>query len=147
MAEVARHVGLGEQILLVMGLRWRLFRNGLQGLTAKLSLIGSIFIGIVWTLIALGAGVAIAVGSYYLIENDQTQFLVAILWGIFVFWQVFPILSAQIAPSFDSTSLLRFPLKFSSFFVLNLAYGFADPAGSGERNWPSCARWYRADPG
>jgi ABC-2 type transport system permease protein len=137
-AEVARHVGLGEQILLVMGLRWRLFRNGLQGLTAKLSLIGSIFIGIVWTVIALGAGVAIAVGSYYLIENDQTQFLVAILWGIFVFWQVFPILSAQFAPSFDSTSLLRFPLKFSSFFVLNLAYGFADPAGLCGLVWHLC---------
>lgn len=138
MAEVAGHFGLGEQIVLVMRLRWTLFKNGLQGLTAKLSLIGSIAIGIVWTAIALGAGVAIAVGSYFLIENDMSQFLSAILWGIFAFWQVFPILSAQFGPSFDSTSLLRFPLKFSSFFVLNLAYGFADPAALCGILWHFC---------
>lgn len=138
MAEVARRIGLGEQVVLVMRLRWMLFRNGLQGLTAKLSLIGSLLIGIAWTVIALGAGVATAVGSYFLIENDLTQYLAAILWGIFVFWQAFPILSAQFAPSFDSTSLLRFPLKFSSFFTLNLAYGFADPAGLCGLLWHFC---------
>jgi ABC-2 type transport system permease protein len=137
-AEVARHIGLGEQIVLVMGLRWTLFRNGLRGLTAKLSLIGSILIGIVWTAIAIGAGVAVAVGSYFLIENDMSQYLAAILWGIFIFWQVFPILSAQFGPSFDSTNLLRFPLKFSSFFVLNLAYGFADPAAMCGVLWHLC---------
>lgn len=128
MAEVTSGPGLGAQVVLVADLRWRLFRNGLRGLTAKLSLFGSIFVGIVWTVLGIGAAIAIGVGSYFLVAQGFTKYLSAILWGIFLFWQAFPILSAQLASTFDSTNLLRFPLKFSAFMVLNLAYGFADPA-------------------
>lgn len=114
--------------MLVAGLRWRLFRNGMRSLTAKLSLVGTIFVGVLWGAVGLGVAIGIGVGSYFLVTEDYAKYLTAILWGIFVFWQLFPILSAQFAPSFDSTSLLRFPLKFSAFVTLNLAYGLADPA-------------------
>jgi ABC-2 type transport system permease protein len=127
-AEVAAGPGLRQQVLLVAGLRWRLFRNGMRSLTAKLSLAGTIFVGVLWGAVGLGVSIGIGVGSYFLITEGYAKYLTAILWGIFVFWQFFPILSAQFAPSFDSTSLLRFPLKFSAFVTLNLAYGLADPA-------------------
>jgi ABC-2 type transport system permease protein len=127
-AEVAAGPGLRQQVLLVAGLRWRLFRNGMRSLTAKLSLAGTIFVGVLWGAVGLGVSIGVGVGSYFLITEGYAKYLTAILWGIFVFWQFFPILSAQFAPSFDSTSLLRFPLKFSAFVTLNLAYGLADPA-------------------
>jgi ABC-2 type transport system permease protein len=127
--------GLGEQVWLVMWLRWRLFRNGLRTPSARLSLVGSIFAGLLWTLMALGIALGIAFGSYLLLKRDQASYLTLILWGIFLFWQFFPILSAQLAPAFESGTLLRFPLRFSSFVILNLAYGFADPAALSGMLW------------
>ncbi|MGH9594276.1 MAG: hypothetical protein ACRD5L_14385, partial [Bryobacteraceae bacterium] len=127
MAEVMRIPGLPEQVWLVMVLRWRMFRHGLRSVSAKLHMIGMIVTGLMWGLISVGVGVGIGVGSYFLMQRMQLQILGLILWGIFLFWQVFPILAAQFAPNFDSSSMLRFPLRFSSFFAINLGYGLADP--------------------
>jgi ABC-2 type transport system permease protein len=49
------------------------------------------------------------------------------LWGIFMFWQFVPVLASQTNPGFDGRNLLRFPLRFSSFFLMSAAYGLVDP--------------------
>jgi len=126
-AAVTKVPGLGEQVVLVMRLRWKLFRNGLKSATAKLSLAGSIIVGIIWTAMSIGTAVGIGVGSYLVMANGQFGLFEIFFWGVFAFWQLLPILSTQFATSFDATGLLRFPLRFSSFFALNIAYGLADP--------------------
>lgn len=127
MAEVTRTGSLLEQVQLVMQLRWKLFRNGLRSKTAKLSLAGSILVGLVWTAMSLGSAVGVGIGSYILATNHQFALFAVFFWGVFAFWQLLPILSTQFTTGFDSGGLLRFPLRFSSFFSLNLAYGLADP--------------------
>lgn len=127
MAEVNRLGSLIEQVQLVMQLRWKLFRNGLRSKTAKLSLAGSILVGLIWTAMSLGSAVGVGIGSYLLATNHQFPLFTIFFWGVFAFWQLLPILSTQFTTGFDSSGLLRFPLRFSSFFSLNFAYGLADP--------------------
>jgi ABC-2 type transport system permease protein len=137
MAEVMRS-GIREQVWLVMDLRWKIFRNGLRGVSAKLSLAGSILAGFVWGCVAFGLGIGVAVGTYFLLQREQFDALGYIFWGLFIFWQVVPILTSQFAAGFDSTGLLRFPLRFSSFFALHLAYGLADPVSLTGIFWHFC---------
>src|SRR2546430_9316437 len=49
-----------------------------------------------------------------------------LFWGIFVWWQVFPIFVAAFGASFGFRTLLRFPLNLSAFYLIGLAYGLAD---------------------
>ncbi|HET9405652.1 MAG TPA: hypothetical protein VFO39_00285, partial [Candidatus Sulfotelmatobacter sp.] len=119
--------GMAEQVLLVMNLRWVLFRNGLRNATAKVSFVGSLLVGLIWTVVSLGTAIGVGVGSYFLAANHKFALFTIFFWGVFAVWQALPILSTQLATSFDSGGLLRFPLRFSSFFALNIAYGLADP--------------------
>ena len=49
-----------------------------------------------------------------------------LFWGIFLFWQVFPVLVAGFGATFEFRTLLRFPLSFGTFYIIGLAYGLAD---------------------
>ena len=44
-----------------------------------------------------------------------------------MFWQFVPVLASQTNPGFDGRNLLRFPLRFSTFLMMSIAYGLADP--------------------
>lgn len=44
-----------------------------------------------------------------------------------MFWQFVPVLASQTNPGFDGRNFLRFPIKFSAFFLMSTAYGLADP--------------------
>jgi hypothetical protein len=52
-----------------------------------------------------------------------------LFWGIFLWWQLFPIVAAGFGVSFDFRTLLRFPVSFSAFYMLGLTYGIADFTG------------------
>jgi ABC-2 type transport system permease protein len=53
-----------------------------------------------------------------------------VLWPIFFFWEVFPVMATAFTNNPDSAELLRFPLNYSSFFLIRLAYGLCDPASA-----------------
>jgi ABC-2 type transport system permease protein len=125
---IAKPTSLGQQVWLVVGLRWRTFRNGLRSKSETMHLVGTVVMGLAFTFVTLGVGAAIGIGSYKLVSLNRFEFLIAILWGIFLFWQFVPVLTSQMNPGFDGRNLLRFPLRFSAFFLMNVAYGFADPA-------------------
>ena len=52
------------------------------------------------------------------------------LWPIFFFWQVFPVMATAFTNNPDSSDLLRFPLTYRSYFLIRLAYGYLDPASA-----------------
>src|SRR5579863_863218 len=82
---------------------------------------------------ALGGfvGFAVATGlSWYFVSQDKVEFLPILLWPIFFFWQVFPVMATAFTNNPDSSELLRFPLTYRSFFMVRLAYGFFDPASA-----------------
>ena len=54
--------------------------------------------------------------------------LAILLWPVFLFWQLFPVMASAFTENVDSSNLLRFPLSFPSYFLIRIAYGSLDPA-------------------
>ena len=109
-------------------LRWQIFRNSLRTIHGRLELVSRIFTGLSVSALLFGAAVGVGIGSYFSVAYHRPELLLATLWGIFLYWQLFPILATAFATVFDSSNLLRFPIRFSSFFILSLSYGLADPS-------------------
>ena len=126
MADVALPTGLFEQIRLIAGLRWRILRNSLRKKNNRLDLIGLIFAGIGGAVLAFGLCFAFYAGAYEFLSKGHAGWMAALFWGIFVFWQGFPIFVAGFGASFEFKTLLRFPLNLRAFYIIGLAYGLSD---------------------
>ncbi len=74
-------------------------------------------------------------GTAYLLEEHQEQYFGLLFLALLVWWQLFPILLAGFSPQFAFRSMLRFPLSFSAFYIIGLAYGFADSAALAALVW------------
>jgi ABC-2 type transport system permease protein len=118
------------ELLAIAELRWRMFLNGLRSRRGKTELASRVLITSFFAFGGFG-GFAAATGfSWWLVSQDQAEFLAIPLWTIFVFWQFFPVMATAFTNNPDSSELLRFPLSYRSFFLVRLAYGFFDPASA-----------------
>jgi len=126
MADVARFPGIAAQIRLVAGLRWRLLRNSLRKKNSRLDLLGLTVGGIFGLLIVVGVCIAFYFGAYTFVSSGRSAWIALLFWGIFLWWQLFPIFVAGFGASFEFRNLLRFPLSPGAFYLIGLAYGLAD---------------------
>jgi ABC-2 type transport system permease protein len=126
MAEVAGPVSLAQQIALVANLRWRILRNGLRKKNNAADLIGMAFASLFGAALVLGPTVGFYFAGYTLVSGGRLQWLGALFWGIFVFWQMIPIFAAGFGSKFEFRTLLRFPFSAAAFYLIGLAYGLAD---------------------
>ena len=135
---VAERPGFAEQLALIAGLRWNLFRNSLRTMKGRLEVISLVLVGAMMGMGALGAGVGLGVASYFLVATDRLKFFGLVFWGVFLFWQLFPLLAAASSAQFDFANLLRYPLRFSAFYTLSLVYGFFDAPALIGMLWLGC---------
>jgi len=119
-------IGILTQVRAVAGLRWRILRNGLRKEANRLDLLGLILVGVFSGLFVLGLCVVFFAGAYAVLSEGRFGWFGLLFWGIFLFWQLFPIFAAGFGPSFEFRSMLRFPLNLTAFYVIGLAYGLAD---------------------
>ena len=126
MADLGPRTGVLAQIKLVAGLRWRILRNNLRRKNNRLDLIGLIFAGAFASILVVGLSVAFYAGGYAFVSQGRASWIALLFWAIFLFWQVFPVFVAGFGSSFEFRTLLRFPLRLSTFYVIGLAYGLAD---------------------
>src|ERR1700730_4937197 len=126
MADLARPVSLADQIRLVAGLRWRMLINSLRKNNNVLDLIGMGFLAFFGLLLVIGPSFAFYFAGYSFVSEARLQWLAVPFWTIFIFWQVIPIFAAGFGSRFEFRTLLRFPLSSSAFYLIGLAYGFAD---------------------
>jgi ABC-2 type transport system permease protein len=119
-----------DQLIAVAELRWRMFVNSLRSKRGKMELLSRIIVTTAFALGGLGAFAASTGVSWYLVSQGKAEYLALVLWPIFFFWQVFPVMSTAFTSNPDSSDLLRFPLNYSSYFLIRLAYGFFDPASA-----------------
>jgi ABC-2 type transport system permease protein len=108
-------------------LRWNMLRNSLRSRKGALELgartVGLLIYGVVG--VALGTGVGF--GSYFLVRN-AAYMLPVLFWVLMFLWVSMTILLASFQEQFDLGILLRFPLRFGSYFLLYIVFGLADPA-------------------
>jgi hypothetical protein len=135
MADVTHLPGVFEQIGLVAGLRWRLLRNSMRKKNARLDLMGLIFVGLLGGILVVGVSFAFYSGAYTFLSTGRPAWLSLLFWGVFVFWQVFPIFVAGFGANFEFRTLLRFPLSLTAFYIVGLAYGLADFSSAASLCW------------
>src|SRR5437879_9529070 len=125
MADVMPSVSISEQIRLVAALRWRILRNSLRKKNNRLDLIGLIFTGVFASVLVVGLSFAFYAGAYAFISQGRLEWMSLLFWGIFLFWQLFPVFVAGFGAHFEFRTLLRFPLRLCAFYVVGLAAGLA----------------------
>src|SRR6267154_4182929 len=116
------------QLAAIAGLRWRLFVNALRSTRGKLELVSRILIGFAFTIGGVGGGFGMGIAASMMISAGKPELLALLLWFVFVFWQVFPVMATAFTNNPDSSDLLRFPLSYRSYFLVRLAYGSFDIA-------------------
>ena len=118
----------GAQLAAIARLRWRLFVNSLRSTGGKLELVSRIMVSFAFAIGGLGGAFGMGVAAYLAISSGKPELLAMLLWFVFLFWQVFPIMATAFTNNPDSSGLLRFPLSYGSYFLVRLAYGAFDPA-------------------
>jgi ABC-2 type transport system permease protein len=127
--------GVPQQIRLIARLRWLLFKNSLRNIKGRLEAVST---GILWLMmggLVFGGGIFFGIAAYWLVRRGHWQWLAGLLWIVFAFWQLYPIFAASVGAQFDFANLLRFPLRFGSFFILSLVYGLFDPGAVASLVW------------
>jgi ABC-2 type transport system permease protein len=116
------------QFAAIAFVRWRLFVNSLRTIRGRLELVsrGLIFLG--FATLGLGGSLAMGAGACYFASHGRAELLALLLWPVFLFWQLFPVMASAFTENVDSSNLLRFPLSFPSYFLIRIAYGSLDPA-------------------
>jgi len=125
-ADVVQLPGVGEQLKLIIHLRWTLFKNGLQRKNNRWDIVGIVFAGFFSALLIIGLCAAFFVGTYSFLVKNWAGWIAILFWAIFLWWQVVPLFVAGFGANFEFGKLLRFPLSLRVFYILGLAYGFAD---------------------
>jgi ABC-2 type transport system permease protein len=137
-AELTAVPGVPQQIRLIAGLRWMLFKNSLRNVKGRLEAVSSGILWLMMTGIVVGGGVFFGIATYFLVAHGRWTWLAGLMWIISLFWQIYPIFAASVGAQFDFSNLLRFPLRFGSFFTLSIIYGLFDPGAVASMVWLLC---------
>ena len=121
---------VSTQLTAIAELRWRMFVNGLRSKRGKMELVSRVIVTAAFSFGGFGGFAAATGTSWYLVSQGKAEYLALVLWPIFFFWQVFPVMATAFTNNPDSGELLRFPLTYRSYFLIRLAYGYFDPASA-----------------
>ncbi len=121
---------VSTQLTAIAELRWRMFVNGLRSKRGKMELVSRVIVTAAFAFGGFGGFAAATGASWYVVSQGKAEYLALILWPIFFFWQVFPVMATAFTNNPDSGELLRFPLTYRSYFLIRLAYGYFDPASA-----------------
>ena len=124
-----------QQLAAVAGLRWRVFVNSLRTFRGRLELASRIFVSLAFLGGGIGGAVGLGGAAWFLILHGNVEWLGTLLWPVFLFWQLFPLLATTFTQNVESANLLRFPLRYRSYFLIRLAYGSLDPATAVASLW------------
>jgi ABC-2 type transport system permease protein len=108
--------------------RWQLFVNSLRTTSGRIELGSQVVIGLVFAVAGIGGAFGLGGAAQFLVVHNRAEWLAVLLWPVFMFWQLFPVLATAFTSNFDSSNLLRFPLSYSTFFLVRIVYGSLDPA-------------------
>jgi ABC-2 type transport system permease protein len=120
----------GGQLRAIALLRWQLVVNSLRSVRGRLNLVSRVFGG----LLVLGTGIvggsALFLAAAWATGQDHhnLQWLALPFWIVFLFWQLFPLMATAFTQNLDSSSLLRFPMGYPTYFLVRVIYGTLDIA-------------------
>jgi len=116
------------QYAALANLRWHMFRNGLRSKLGAFEMGARTLAYILYSLLGLGLGATAGLFGYLLASGAKWLYLPILFWAVFFLWQMIPVMMASFQEQFDLGILLRFPVRFGSYFMLFLVFGLADSA-------------------
>ena len=116
------------QFAAIARVRWQLFVNSLRTLRGRFEMVSRIFIALAFAILGLGGSLGMAIASYIFVSQSKFEWLAFLLWPMFLFWQLFPVMATAFTENVDFSNLLRFPLSYPSYFLIRMVYGAFDPA-------------------
>lgn len=116
-----------DQFAAIAQLRWRIFVNSLRTLHGRLEAVSWIFVGLAFAGVGVGGTFGLAAAAWFLTSQHKVEWLTLVLWGVFLYWQLFPVMATAFTESFDSSNFLRFPIRYRSYFFVRMVYGALDP--------------------
>ncbi|HET7873602.1 MAG TPA: hypothetical protein VFL42_13880 [Terriglobales bacterium] len=76
----------------------------------------------------MGTSIGFFAATFFLLRMGKEEILPLLLWVVFFFWQMIPILVEGYSPGLNFSEIARYPVSFRLYFLLNTAYGLLDPA-------------------
>lgn len=128
MAGVSVNPAQRGQFAAIALLRWRLFLNSLRTTRGRWELVFRIFIGFWFAVAGIGGAIGMGATAAYFTSTGNLHWIAALLWPVFLFWQLFPVMATAFTETVDTGHLLRFPLTYRSYFLVSIAYGSFDAA-------------------
>ena len=116
------------QLAAIARVRWQLFVNGLRTIRGRLEVVARGIIFLMLAVAGLGGSFALGAAAWYFVSHGKVEWIAILLWPLFLFWQLFPVMASAFTENVDSSNLLRFPLSFPSYFLIRLVYGSLDPS-------------------
>ena len=107
-------------------LRWHIFVNSLRSKIGAFEFGARVVSYLVYGLMGLGLGLGAGATAYALAAGQKWQYFPIVFWFLFFLWQVVPIMLASFQEQFDLGTLLRFPVSFSSYYLLYVVFGLSD---------------------
>lgn len=115
-------------LLLLLGVRWKLFVNSLRSQNRRIELVVQAVGTIFGALFVLGASIGIAAGTVAALSSGHIWVIGVLLWVVFLVWQFAPVLLEGYSPGVNFREIARYPVTFGMYVTLNCAYGLSDPA-------------------
>src|SRR5579863_8630342 len=115
-----------RQCAALVTMRWRMVANNVRSVQGAFEFGARSVALILYSVMGLGLGFGLGAGAYSIMSGGHPQYISALFWAVFLVWQALPIALASFQEQFDLAGLLRFPVNFGSFYVLNLVFGLVD---------------------
>jgi ABC-2 type transport system permease protein len=116
-----------QQFKTIAWLRWRIFVNAMRGKGATGELVVRIISYPFLALLIFGPAVGAGAASWYFVTSHMDAFLAIPLWVIFGLWQFIGVSTSTSGPSFDLSTLIRFPIRYRDYLLVRLSFGLLDP--------------------
>jgi ABC-2 type transport system permease protein len=116
------------QFSAIARVRWQLFVNSLRTIRGRMEVVAHGFMFFGFGMGAIVGSIGLGFTAWYFVSSGRADWLAVLLWPVFLFWQLFPVMASAFTENVDSSNLLRFPLTFPSYFLIRIAYGSLDPS-------------------
>jgi ABC-2 type transport system permease protein len=116
------------QFAAIARVRWQLFVNSMRTIRGRMEVVARGFIFFGFGMGAIIGSIGLGFSAWYFVSSGRVDWLPLLLWSVFLFWQLFPVMASAFTENLDSSNLLRFPLTFPSYFLIRIAYGSLDPS-------------------
>src|SRR5271163_2354519 len=128
MARLSFSPGMRGQFAAIAQVRWQLLVNRLRNIRGRLEMVARGFMFLGFAAAGLAGSVTLGALAWLFVTRGRLPWLAILLWFVFLFWQLFPVMATAFGETADSSGLLRFPLSFPSYFLVRLVYGALEPS-------------------